>query len=273
MRPTAAGGRSVSPGPTPEPASAVAATQGPDAHGGTKSSRPISVAAIIGLAVIVGLVMFFHRARPATRTTAPEDAAQARQPAPAPQAAAQPSTPAPRPEPAAPVATENPAPTNSSVAPPSPIRKASPAPTPDAPASGRASAASAATPTVVTAQLCRALKTAAQWQCTPVTEALEPGPVFFYTRLKCPTDTTVQHRWYLNDRLRQTMTLHVRANQNSGYRTYSRTTVGANGAGDWRVELRAMDGTCTPHRAVHRRQAVKAANGRTGRTGDARTDR
>ncbi len=35
----------------------------------------------------------------------------------------------------------------------------------------------------------------------------------------------------------------VRANPNEGYRTYSRQTVDGHGAGDWRVELRAKDGT------------------------------
>ncbi len=67
--------------------------------------------------------------------------------------------------------------------------------------------------------------------------------MYLYTRLKTRSDMTVEHRWYLNDRLRQTMTLHIHANQDRGYRTYSRTTVSPAGAGDWRVELRTTDGT------------------------------
>jgi len=61
----------------------------------------------------------------------------------------------------------------------------------------------------------------------------------FYTRLKSPRDTKVQHRWYQGDRLRQNVELTIRANPGSGYRTYSRGTVTT---GEWRVELRSQDG-------------------------------
>ena len=53
------------------------------------------------------------------------------------------------------------------------------------------------------------------------------GPVVFYTRLKAPADTAVEHRWLRGDRLQQKMTLRIRANPGAGYRTYSRATVGA----------------------------------------------
>jgi hypothetical protein len=69
-----------------------------------------------------------------------------------------------------------------------------------------------------------------------------PGPLYFYTRLKASSDTTVEHRWYRGDRLQQKMTLRIRANQGTGYRTYTRATVGAGGAGEWRVDLQTMDG-------------------------------
>jgi hypothetical protein len=62
----------------------------------------------------------------------------------------------------------------------------------------------------------------------------------FYTRLKSPADTTVQHRWYRGDRLYQAVDLPIRANTSTGYRTYSRNTV--DGSGDWRVEVRTTDG-------------------------------
>jgi hypothetical protein len=64
--------------------------------------------------------------------------------------------------------------------------------------------------------------------------------LYFYTRLKSPTATTVQHRWYRDDRLRQSVELSVSPNTKDGYRTYSKTTV--SGAGQWRVELRTRDG-------------------------------
>jgi hypothetical protein len=66
--------------------------------------------------------------------------------------------------------------------------------------------------------------------------------VVFYTRLKTPADTAVEHRWYRGDRLQQKMTLRIRANQGTGYRTFSRATVGAGNGGQWKVELRAMNG-------------------------------
>ena len=56
-------------------------------------------------------------------------------------------------------------------------------------------------------------------------------------------NATVEHRWYWNDRLHQSVPLRVRANQRSGFRTYSRQTVTADRTGDWRVELRTAEGT------------------------------
>jgi hypothetical protein len=67
--------------------------------------------------------------------------------------------------------------------------------------------------------------------------------MFFYTRVTCPADTTIEHRWYHNDRLLQNVTLRIQANSGPGYRTYSRTTITPERAGDWRVELRSADGT------------------------------
>jgi len=66
--------------------------------------------------------------------------------------------------------------------------------------------------------------------------------MFFYTQLKSATATTIEHRWYQGDRLRQAVRLRIEANPGAGYRTYSRTTIGREQAGDWRVELRSADG-------------------------------
>jgi hypothetical protein len=97
---------------------------------------------------------------------------------------------------------------------------------------------------VVDVQLCRDLRTggpvAGGWRCDPAGSPIAPGRLLFYTRLKSPTATTVQHRWYRGDRLQQAVELTIRANTRSGYRTYSRNTVSASG--DWRVELRTRDG-------------------------------
>ena len=101
-------------------------------------------------------------------------------------------------------------------------------------------ARSAAMPTVVTAQLCTALKV---WRCEAADSQVPPGPMFFYTQVKSATATTIEHRWYQGDRLRQAVQLRIEANPGAGYRTYSRNTISSERAGDWRVELRSADGT------------------------------
>ena len=67
--------------------------------------------------------------------------------------------------------------------------------------------------------------------------------MFFYTRVKSATAITIEHRWYQGDRLRRAVRLRIEANPGAGYRTYSRTTISSERAGDWRVELRSADGT------------------------------
>jgi hypothetical protein len=113
---------------------------------------------------------------------------------------------------------------------------------------GRGRAASAPAPTLVSAGLCRDLSTggsrgfAGDWRCDPASRPVASGALFFYTRLKSPHDTTVQHRWYRRGRLSQAVDLRIRANQDNGYRTYSRYTMNSRSAGDWSVELRSGDG-------------------------------
>ena len=68
-----------------------------------------------------------------------------------------------------------------------------------------------------------------------------PGPIYFFTRIAAARDTTVQHRWYFRDQLHQNVMLTIQPNS-AGYRTYSRTTIAPERAGEWRVELRTEDG-------------------------------
>jgi hypothetical protein len=95
-------------------------------------------------------------------------------------------------------------------------------------------------PTVVTAQLCTALR---DWRCAAADSQVPPGPMFFYTQLKSPTATTIEHRWYQGNRMRRVVQLRIEASPGTGYRTYSRNTISRERAGDWRVELRSADGT------------------------------
>ncbi|HVG70999.1 MAG TPA: DUF2914 domain-containing protein [Vicinamibacterales bacterium] len=98
---------------------------------------------------------------------------------------------------------------------------------------------SAAMPTVVTAQVCTALQA---WRCEAADSQVPPGLMFFYTQIKSATATTIEHRWYQGDRLRQAVQLRIQANPGAGYRTYSRHTIGSERVGDWRVEVRSADG-------------------------------
>jgi hypothetical protein len=99
---------------------------------------------------------------------------------------------------------------------------------------------SAAMPTVVAAQLCTALR---EWRCEAADNEIPPGRIVFYTQVKSATATTIEHRWYQGDRLRQALQLPIQANPGAGYRTYSRFTISTEAVGEWRVELRSADGT------------------------------
>jgi Protein of unknown function (DUF2914) len=95
-------------------------------------------------------------------------------------------------------------------------------------------------PTVVTAQLCTALR---DWRCKAADSQVPAGPMYFYTQVKSATATTIEHRWYQGNRMRRVVQLRIEANPGTGYRTYSRNTISSEPAGDWRVELRSADGT------------------------------
>jgi len=99
--------------------------------------------------------------------------------------------------------------------------------------------------TVLKAQLCSGLekKGSPDWQCVPASGDLPPGTYMFYTRLLTTSETRVEHRWYRDGRVHQTMRLRVSASPGSGYRTFSATTVSPERAGEWKVELRAADGS------------------------------
>lgn len=200
--------------------------------------RTLAIAALVVVAAIVGVIFVATRSSPPTSAPAPAAA-------PKPTAAA-PVQVAPAPVVRTPESAPAPHATAPTAAPslPSPPAAARPKAAPAAPPVARreSSSASAVVPTLVSAQLCRSIQTAGEWRCTPANGQVAPGSVVFYTRLKAPADTAVEHRWYRGDRLQQKMTLRIRANPGAGYRTYSRATVGA-GPGEWRVELRAMNGS------------------------------
>ena len=106
----------------------------------------------------------------------------------------------------------------------------------------RAPVTSAPVVMIAEAHLCRRLSTS-DWRCEQASSPVTPGLLFFYTRVKAANNTTVEHRWYRDDRLRQSVELRIQASPGSGYRTYTRQTVSAENAGNWRVEVRTKDGS------------------------------
>jgi len=188
-----------------------------------RSWRPLALRALSGVALLIVILMM---ARPwgsgAEETKSP----------PATAIAPARETPAPRPTPP----------------PAEPIARRQPAAKPTQPTRSEADAVSArpttptrsaAMPTVVTAQLCTALRV---WRCKAAHSQVPPGPMFFFTQVKSATAITIEHRWYQDDRLRQAVQLRIQANPGAGYRTYSRNTISSERVGDWRVELRSADG-------------------------------
>jgi len=173
-----------------------------------------------GAVVLVAAVLLLLRPWSSRDASSPPPGPAAAQPAEAvpPQNAAPPTRPAPIEQPAAPAS-----------APPRDDRNV---PTNEAPAAGDI--------VVTTAQLCRTFSTAgSNWRCDPVGDAAAPGPIVFYTRVRSPRDTAVEHRWYRGGTLRQSVRLTIQANATEGFRTYSRLTVDK---GDWHLEVRSADG-------------------------------
>lgn len=136
---------------------------------------------------------------------------------------------------------ETPGSSASASATPAPAAPTASAPSAPERAPREPSSNAAAAPTIADARLCQKLSTSGVWQCDPLAGPVSSGTIYFYTRIVTLRATQVQHRWYQGDRLRQSVMLDVQANP-SGYRTFSRTTVGPDRAGEWRVELRAPDG-------------------------------
>ncbi len=94
---------------------------------------------------------------------------------------------------------------------------------------------------VVRASLCRDFATTGtpDWRCVAAGNTEPARRLVFYTRLSSPRATTVEHRWYLNDTMRQQVRLRIPATGGGSFRTYSAT---AGASGMWRVELRDSAG-------------------------------
>ena len=206
-----------------EASRAVAAVATPTRH------RRVALVALAAAAiVVVSIVMRWSEASPASGSPAPALTT--------PVVAARDTAPA-RVTERVPALTEAPAPPApaASVAPAAPVERGS----------ARETRATSGPVTVLNAQLCSAIEKrgSPDWQCTSAGGDVQPGRYSFYTRLQTNNDTMVEHRWYRDERIHQVMRLQIAANPGSGYRTVSSTTISAERVGNWKVELRAADGT------------------------------
>ena len=186
-----------------------------------RSLRPFALGALGGVALLIVILMM---TRPWGTGAEETKASPATAIAPAPEASVPRLTPPPAEPIAGPQPTAKPPPTRSEV---------------DAIGAKPNTLTRSVVPTVVTAQLCTALR---DWRCEAADSQVPPGPMFFYTQVKSETATTIEHRWYQGNRLRQTVQLRIQANPGAGYRTYSRNTISNEPVGEWRVELRNADG-------------------------------
>jgi hypothetical protein len=209
----------------------------------TFSPRTIAVAAVAVAAIVI---VFFTRQGQGT-TDPPRSAQPVQQPA---ETVASPPVsgpgPEPRPEP-------RPEPVPEPVLEPGPER--GPEPRPEPGPEPRPEPGFERGPTrplmqgapieVLKAQLCSDLERrgSPDWQCVAARGDGSPGTYVFYTRLQTSAETRVEHRWYWNNRLHQTMRLTIPASGENGYRTFSSNRVIPERAGEWRVELRARDGS------------------------------
>ena len=195
-------------------------------------SRALVIGALLSAGLLVTLLAApWFRSNDAPGSSAP--------PAAQPPAASPAKTESPKPPEtqAAKPAETSPAEPKSSEAPKTPVAR-QPDPAKTARATGGVSKSALI---VVDANVCKDLQVTGNWRCEPPSRPVAPGRLVFYTRIKSPRDAKILHRWYQGDRLRQAVELIIRANPGSGYRTFSRQTV--NDSGEWRVELRASDGT------------------------------
>jgi hypothetical protein len=234
--------------PAPRPAAPVAATPRMAEAQARGSRWPMLL--LVAIAVVV-VFWLFVRSQSGSPEMAPGDATPSESPA------SESALPAPAPAP--PVATPDASAAPSSSAPATPAASAASAPpvvpAPPPPAAAASSAPpvpapfptargdnpSASALTVVRADVCSGFAArGAEWRCDAIGATASPGALVFYTRIRSPRATTIEHRWYRGDTLVQNVRLRIGANPGAGYRTYSRNTVGA---GTWRVELRASDGT------------------------------
>jgi hypothetical protein len=206
-----------------------------------RSSRGVvtTVMGVVVLAVVVGGGSYWLASNGAMQPSVPTPVKEAST-APAPDAPST-VTPAPDPVPPTPIplieTAATAAPTPPATAPPTPKPEPEPvALPPPPPATAPSSSVS-----IVSAQICRSLTTSGAWQCAEASGPQNPGTLSYFTRVASTRDTTIEHRWYRDDRLHQSVPLRIRAN-GSGFRTYSRTTIGRERAGTWTVETRTQDG-------------------------------
>ena len=215
--------------PTPKPAPAApAATTAPAPSAADAPRRRVSIPVLVAIGAIAALVIWLLAGRGPAAPSGDTTAAAADAPPGAPSAAPRavqrrvwaPCRSSRRSQPRRPAR-------------PRPRQRRAPAGPAAAPAP-----ASAGGVTIGDVQLCTSLSSS--YRCDAAGSTVRPGRLVFYTRLIADRNTSVVHRWYRGNEVRQSMRLDVPARR-QGFRTFSRATVSAS-EGEWRVELRTRDG-------------------------------
>ena len=170
----------------------------PIADSEVSRSRAPVIAGVIGLAAVIIAAGFWFRANGDDETLQTPQASQA---APSPPPSERPA-PVAEPAPVEPVAVPRrspPAVTKSGTE--RPIESAPPSQTRlDTITENAGRSQHDENPTVDEASLCSELSRR-DWRCSPASRPVDSGELFFYTRIKSPSNVTVEHRWYRNDRL------------------------------------------------------------------------
>ena len=92
---------------------------------------------------------------------------------------------------------------------------------------------------VVSAEVCVELDRSArfQWQCRAVDGSAAAGGIYYYTRVRSPRSTTVEHRWIFDGEVERRVGFEIEPNYGPGYRTFSYHRVRPGQVGEWRLEL------------------------------------
>ena len=87
-------------------------------------------------------------------------------------------------------------------------------------------------PIVLKSRLCATLD---DWLCEPADRPVPAGMLFYFTQVTSTAATTIQHRWYRDNRLMKSVDLPILPKPDVGYRSFSRYSMDRDSAGSDRT--------------------------------------